>query len=223
MPIITVREQQPTATGFQAILEFDGTENQIGVADPFTLAEEQCLEWYFEEWLMFPLIDKVKAEQARESVNNYGQRLFKQVFKSNIDAYAEYRQFRNNLSLVQIEIAGKTPKFQALHWEAMQDPDLPRPLAVDCVMVQKQIQPVAVKANVQSSPVINLLVVTARPDEENDIGYRTIPRPLIEVIQNSQLLPAMRFSRRRPTPVWIKELTGNLLSSHTWKINLLHS
>jgi len=35
--------------------------------------------------------------------------------------------------------------------------------------------------------VINLLVVTARPKEENDVGYRTISRSLIEAIEKCQL------------------------------------
>ncbi|MBW4623747.1 MAG: hypothetical protein KME17_30850 [Cyanosarcina radialis HA8281-LM2] len=64
----------------------------------------------------------------------------------------------------------------------MRDPQLPHPLAVDCVVVRKQVKPVAVSASVQPSPVINLLIVVARPDEEHDVGYRTISRPLIEAI-----------------------------------------
>ncbi len=39
----------------------------------------------------------------------------------------------------------------------------------------------------QPSPVINLLVVTARPNEENDVGYRTISRPLIDAIEQGRL------------------------------------
>lgn len=94
---------------------------------------------------------------------------------------------QGNLSQLQIEIVSRTPEFQALHWEAMRDRNLPRPLAVDCVVVRKSIKPVSVPANVQPSPVINLLVVVARPNQEDDVGYRTISRPLIEAIQNSQL------------------------------------
>nr|WP_225912894.1 tetratricopeptide repeat protein [Nostoc flagelliforme] len=35
--------------------------------------------------------------------------------------------------------------------------------------------------------MINLLVVTARPNEEHDVGYRTISRPLLELIESCQL------------------------------------
>lgn len=164
MPVITIREQQQTETGFEAILSFDGrVDYPITITDPFTRQKEQQLEWYFEEWLVFPMLNTVKAEQVAASVENYGQKLFEQVFKTNFDAYSEYRQLRGKLNQVQIEIEGQTPEFQALHWEALRDPELPRSLAVDCVMVRKRIKPVPVSAYVQPSPVINLLVVVARP------------------------------------------------------------
>ncbi len=191
MSVIAIRETQPTATGFAARLIFDGGdggEYEINVTDPFTPQEERRLEWYFEEWLTFPMLNGKKAEAAKNSVASYGEGLFNQVFHADADAYSQYRQLRRNLKQVTIEIVGDSPEFHALHWEAMQDKDLPRPLAVDCVMVRKRVAKAApVAAQMAPSPVINLLVVIARPDEEDDVGYRTISRPLIEVIQTSQL------------------------------------
>jgi len=188
MAVITIREQQPTENGFAASLIFDGGEYPINITDPFTPQEEQQLEWYFEEWLTYPMLNGKKAEAAKMSVASYGESLFNQVFQADINAYALYRQLRGNLKQVKIEIVGNSPEFHALHWEAMRDKDLPRPLGVDCVMVRKRLDKAAsVAANMAESPVINLLVVIARPDEEHDVGYRTIARPLIEVIQNSHL------------------------------------
>ena len=43
------------------------------------------------------------------------------------------------------------------------------------------------RISLKPSPTINLLVVTARPGEESDVGYRTISRPLIEAIQRAKL------------------------------------
>jgi tetratricopeptide (TPR) repeat protein len=188
MSVITIREKQATATGFVASLNFDGDdEYQINVTDPFTPKQEQQLEWYFEEWLTYPMLNGVKAEAAKASVTSYGESLFNQVFDEK-GAYSQYCQLRGNRAQVKIEIVGNSPEFHALHWEAMRDKDLPRPLAVDCVMVRKRIQKAAPSApSLEQSPVINLLVVIARPDEEHDVGYRTIARPLIEVIQNCKL------------------------------------
>ncbi|WP_414550542.1 tetratricopeptide repeat protein [Anabaena sp. CCY 0017] len=187
MTVITIREERRIDTGFAAILKFDGGEYPVTITDPFTPKEEKLLEWYFEEWVTFLFSDTVIAERAAGSVKIYGESLFKQVFQADFNAYSLYRQLRGNLSQVQIEIVAKTPEFHAIHWEALQDPDLSRPLAVDCVMLRKNVRPAPVSANVQSSPVINLLVVVARPDEERDVGYRTISRPLLELIDNSNL------------------------------------
>ncbi|NEO98918.1 MAG: tetratricopeptide repeat protein [Symploca sp. SIO2E9] len=188
MSVITIREQHKSNAGFEASVSFDGRgQYSIRITEPFTASEEHLLEWYFEEWLVFPQLETLKAAQAAQSVKVYGERLFEQVFKKDFDAYSEYRQLRGKLSQIQIEIEGKTPEFQALHWEAMRDPDLPRPLAIDCVLIRKAIEAVPVSAQVLPSPVINLLVVIARPDQEDDVGYRTISRPLIEAIENSQL------------------------------------
>ena len=186
MSIITIREQQKTETGFQASVSFDDatTGYPIEVRDPFSPGEEERLEWYFEKWSVFPYVDTVRAEAAKVSVRAYGESLFEQVFKRDIEAYSAYKQSRD--SIRQIKIIGKSPEFQALHWEALHDPQMPRPLAIDRVMV-RQVQSTEKQAIVAPSPVINLLVVTARPGEENDVNHRTISRPLIEAIQTSQL------------------------------------
>ncbi len=187
MKIITIREEKQTETGFEATLSFDNNlEYPITITNPFNLKEERRLEWYFEEWLQYPMLDRVKARNAADSIKTYGENLFEQVF-ANKDAYQNYEQLRWQLNQVKIEIVSRTPEFQALHWEALRDPDLPRPLAIDCVILRKYDEVVPAKAYVKESPVVNLLVVVARPDEEDDIGYQTISRPLIEAIENSQL------------------------------------
>ena len=187
MPVIIIREERKTDNGFEVCLSFDGAEYSVSVTEPFTPKEEKELEWYFEDWVRFPFTDTTIAQRAANSIRSYGESLFQQVFQADVNAYSAYRQLRGNLSQLQIEIVSKTPEFHALHWEAMRDPDLPRPLAVDCIMVRKSVKPTSTSAYVEPSPVINLLVVTARPDEEDDVGYRTISRPLIELIENCQL------------------------------------
>ncbi|MBE9117484.1 tetratricopeptide repeat protein [Lusitaniella coriacea LEGE 07157] len=187
MPIITIREQQATAHGFTATVSINNAgEYPIEITNPFNDKEESELEWYFENWLAFPQLGQVKAKRAKDSVSTYGEQLFEQVF-GNRRVYSKYENLKPQLSQVSIEIASKTPEFQALHWEALKDPDLPRPLAVDCTMVRKSLKPTATTAFVQPSQTINLLVVVARPDEEEDVSYRTISRPLYETIENAQL------------------------------------
>ena len=196
MPTITIRHRSAAdsqanaqTNSFAATVIIDNrTEYEITVRNPFDEKQERDLEFYFEEWIQFPFDEQVRAQRAAASVAAYGEALFEDVFGGR-KAYSDYQQAcEGGLSTLRIEIEGDSPAFQALHWEAMKDPDLPRPLAVDCVFTRrKRLQGGGLRVRLKPSSEINLLVVTARPDEEKDVGYRTISRPLIEAIERGQL------------------------------------
>ncbi len=57
-----------------------------------------------------------------------------------------------------------------------------------------------------ASAVVNLLVVVARPDEENDVGYRTISRPLVEAIGQSDLRVNVDILRPGTYEALVKQL-----------------
>ncbi len=189
MLTISLRYQQTTEAGFVATVSIDGqTQYPVTVQDPFTERQERELEFYFEQWIRFPFDNQVIAQRAAASVQTYGERLFEQIF-ADPDAYAEYKQAcRSGLDQLQIEIEGNSPDFQSLHWEALKDPKQPTPLATEAIFTRKRFRAGGTTTiDLHPSPVINLLVVTARPDEEADVGYRTISRPLIEAIHRAQL------------------------------------
>ncbi|TRU23773.1 MAG: tetratricopeptide repeat protein [Microcystis aeruginosa Ma_QC_B_20070730_S2] len=188
MLVLTIREEGMNDGGFTASLNFDsGNSYPITVTDPFTNQEEKDLEWYFEEWLVFPTLETDKAQKAANSVQNYGENLFKQVFQNNLNAYGEYRDLRKQLSQLQIIIESQSPEFQALHWEALKDPDLPRPFSIDCIISRQRRGATVVPVQMATYPTINLLVVIARPNEESDVNYRTISRPLVELVNSSEI------------------------------------
>ena len=168
-----------------ALLIFDhGQEIPITITDPFTEAEEARLEWYFEDHLRFPFINQVRAQESAESIQAYGESLFNQVF-AHRDAYARYKEaIQSGVEHLALEIAG-SPQFHAYHWEALKDPGLPQPLALQVPLVRRNRNPQGVRAQDRSSPTLNVLVVTARPDGPNDVGYRTISRPLVEALHQA--------------------------------------
>ena len=69
----------------------------------------------------------------------------------------------------------------------MKDPKLAQPLALQAAMFRKNIQPQTQAISLRPSPTINLLIVTARPSGKRDVGYRTISRPLIDVLNRTSL------------------------------------
>ena len=219
MAVITIREQSPTETGFKVILDIAGNNYPITVKDPFAAHQEQELEWYFEEWLCYPILDNVKAERAKASVREYGEELFKQVFQEDVKAYGKYSQLLNDSNdSLRIEIESISPEFHAIHWEALQDPDLPRPFAIDSVLIRKSVKPATIAANVREFPIVNLLVVTARPNGEQDVGYRTISRPLVEAIRNAQLRVNVELLR----PGTYEALTNHLEAKGKGYYHIVH-
>ncbi len=188
MAVIRIREHSEETDEFQATVSFNnGPEYSITVKKPFTEKEEDQLEWYFENYLSFPFTDQVKAKEAAASIARYGELLFKQVFEENHKVNFPYKTaVQAGLNASEIEIAG-SPKFHSLHWEALKDPEFMQPLALQATMVRKNLVPSTVEANLRPSPTINLLIITSRPFGKQDVGYRTISRPMVETLSRANV------------------------------------
>ena len=93
---------------------------------------------------------------------------------------------QGNLAELTVEIAG-SPAFQQLHWEALKDPKLAQPLALQATFVRRNLTPQPIKARLREAPTVNVLLVTARPGGARDVGYRTIARPLVETLRQAKL------------------------------------
>ncbi|MFZ4657342.1 MAG: tetratricopeptide repeat protein [Caldilineaceae bacterium] len=188
MTHITIRQTGGGSATPNAEISFDGGAGwPLTVRNPFDAEEEQRLAWYFEKWLTFPFTDQVKAQAAATSVRRYGETLFAQTLRGNDQIYSRYRQaVAQGVATLHFQIVGD-PAFHALHWEALWDPDRPQPLTLDAVMIRSTVQSVVHSVTVQPSPTINLLLVTARPHGGRDVGYRTIQRPLVEMLRATQL------------------------------------
>jgi len=205
---ITIREKIESQESFNITLSFNnGPEFPVSIKNPFDPQTEQLFEWYFENYLEFPFMDTVRAKNAAICIKDYGEDLFNQVF-SDKKIYSEYIKLRDDgLSSIQIEIISDTNEFHAIHWESIKDPSLPNPLATELVnIVRKNNNPPAIEAKIKAYPQINLLIVTARPDEDEDVGYRTITRPMIELIETAKL----RVNVHILSPGTFKALTEHL-------------
>ena len=85
MAVITIREQSPTDTGFDATLVIEGNNYNITISDPFEDQQEQTLEWYFEKWLRYPILDNVNnLQQAIELNPRYRQQARSDRYFDNI-------------------------------------------------------------------------------------------------------------------------------------------
>ena len=190
MTLITIRETGKAQDSPNAAVIFDrqGDGYPVTIANPFSPEEEKRMEWYFEEHLLFPFTDTVRAGEAAAAVKTYGESLFAQIFGNNPKIYAHYRRAMDagGASTISFEFLG-SPEFHRLHWEALRDPDYPAPLAIEAPMVRSIPEPPVAALQARPSPTIHVLVVTARPGGRRDVGYRTISRPLVELLRRARL------------------------------------
>ncbi|MDM8558071.1 tetratricopeptide repeat protein, partial [Candidatus Parabeggiatoa sp. HSG14] len=186
MTLITIREKSQTDENtYEAELSFDnGMPYPITVKNPFSDKQEQTLEWYFEEYSSFPFIKQVEFAQAAATVPRYGEDLFEQVF-SHRRAYTDYSNALQATDL-EIEIVG-SPAFHQLHWEALKESDSDHALALHYPIIRKSVGHPPPMVAGQESATLNVLLVTARPNGKHDVGYRTISRPLVKMLQNANL------------------------------------
>jgi hypothetical protein len=194
MELIEVREDAGRPDG--AVLRIDGYDYPVTIASPFDAQQLRELDWYFEEHLRFPFTDHVRARQAGESIRAYGEALFGQLVAS-AEAREAYGDLKRKAYPHQIAIAViGSPAFQGLHWEALKDPSLPRPFALDVPIVRRRTASAPpLEALPGNWPTLNLLVLTARSGEAYDVGYRTITRPLVAALRQARLRVDVDFVR----------------------------
>ncbi len=190
MSKIRIREQQnqPQENGFPVVVSFDDEIDSelLTVHNPLTAQNKAKLEWHFEHYVTYPYLKDVEPAEAEKIIREVGESLFSQLF-SQAQIYHLYQKaIENGVNNLVIEISG-SPEFHSLHWEALKSPDLPRPFALDALILRKDSRIQNLPADVRETSTINLLVVTSRPSGRRDVGYRTISRPLVELLRNASL------------------------------------
>src|SRR5260370_10832484 len=92
MTLISISEQAPTTSSFNAIVALEQVgEFPLVMHHPFNPKEEERLAWYFEEHIRSPFVKQVIAREASASIVAYGEALFTQIFRDP-KAYAAYWQ-----------------------------------------------------------------------------------------------------------------------------------
>ena len=157
------------------------------------------LAWYLESYLDYPFgPNGERAERLTQALRAWGEKCFAALFGEG-RAQQFYRDaVREGHQFLQIVLASGGAPVLAWPWEALYDPSIGE-LAQHC-LIERQIGEAAELQTSRARPLkdrIRILLVTARPFAA-DINYRSVSRPLIELI-SSEGLPAEVTLLRPPT------------------------
>lgn len=160
-----------------------------GRADSNLMTE---LRWYLECFLDYPFPpESVHAEDVVDALKTWGRQAFNALFDRR-DAGG----WLAGSDIVQVR--SDDPGILSWPWEALFDPQAQSYIAHQR-LIERRLNQIPDPPTITGLPQdrVNILLVVARP-YERDVRYRSIARPLIELIQ-SQDLPVQVDILRPPT------------------------
>ena len=169
------------------------------------------LRWYLEQFLDYPFHPETDhAAHVLDALRAWGTQAFNALFdRSNAESWLTGSTI--------LQIRADDPHVLSWPWEALYDPQAGAYLAHQRRLERRLIQlPDLQPANGLPDERVNILLVVCRP-YENDVRYRSVARPLIELI-HSQNLPAQVDVLRPPTFDQLREH----LHQHPGYYHVLH-
>jgi hypothetical protein len=158
------------------------------------------LQWYLETFLDYPFPPETEhAERVLKALKDWGEQTFEALFDNRSAGRMFEAATSDDYSGLHLQISSDDARVLAWPWEALRDPEV-GVLAHTCQIerrLNKTPDPPPLSASLPNDQV-NILLVVARPYGERDIGFRSIARPLVELIEKEKL-PAYVELLRPPT------------------------
>jgi tetratricopeptide (TPR) repeat protein len=154
------------------------------------------LEWYLERFLDYPFDpETIHAESVVEALNTWGEQAFQSLFGDHVANGVLKEVTEDKYGRVNLQIASDDPHVLSWPWEVIRDPRIGF-LARWCQISRRlstgrKAHPVP---DTLSHQQLNILLVIARP-YPNDVSYRVIARPLLEVIEESRFPVSVKVLR----------------------------
>ncbi|MCP4130342.1 MAG: tetratricopeptide repeat protein [bacterium] len=157
------------------------------------------LQWYLEKFLEYPYHpDTDRAEYVQAALKEWGIQIFDALF-DNMDGATMYqRAVKDGVDKLYLLISSDDPGVLSWPWEALEHKTMGT-LAHTCQVERRlnKIEDAAPLSDKLPTDCINILMITARL-HELDVGYRTMSRPLVELIKDENL-PVNLTILRPPT------------------------
>ncbi len=157
------------------------------------------LAWYLETFLDYPYDPwTVRAENIRDALDDWGKKTFTALFGAGKPYGWFDRATEKGDDNLRLQIMSDDPVVLGWPWEALHAPE--KTYLSVASLVERRMNGVGDPVEVSDKlpkDRINILLVTARPYDD-DVHYRSISRPLVELIEKHKL-PAKVHVLRPPT------------------------
>ena len=146
------------------------------------------LAWYLEQFLSYPFSPNTEvAERVRAALKQWGTDAFATLFSERQASHWFDKSIESGLEQLTLRIVSDDPNVLAWPWEALCDQQSGT-LAHTC-RIERRLNGLADPVQLHSelpNDRVNVLLVVARP-YEGDVRYRSIARPLVELIETERL------------------------------------
>lgn len=157
------------------------------------------LQWYLETFLDYPFSPETDhADRVLKALREWGEQAFRSLFHEH-SAGRMFDEATKDYSSLHLQISADDPHVTAWPWEALRDPEL-GVLAHSC-QIERRLNTVRDPQPLPSglpTDKVNILLVVARPYGKKDVRFRSLARPLIDLIEKHKL-PAQVDLLRPPT------------------------
>ncbi|MEH2301891.1 MAG: hypothetical protein V7K88_23625 [Nostoc sp.] len=159
---------------------------EVSFQEPFDQENAAELRWYLEDYLKFPYgIFPDNAAKIEQKLQQWGQHLFELVFRSTEKGREFFQEAtRDGLDKCELGIISDNAKVLNLPWELLYSRDY-QFLAPSLAGMYRSLSTQGVKAPLPPMPddQLNILLVIARPYDEQDVNFKPIARPLLAALQ----------------------------------------
>ena len=192
---------------FQVAREDQKSSKPARVVSPFGFPVEgrpgsglmSELRWYLEDFLEYPFPPNTdRADHVLDALEAWGKKAFNDLFDSRAAGKMFDDATRGGYQNLLLQIMSDDARILQWPWEALLDSEAAY-LSVTCQIerrLNKVSDPIKISDELPRDR-INILLITARPYEQ-DVGYRSISRPLVELIERDNI-PAHVHVLRPPT------------------------
>jgi tetratricopeptide (TPR) repeat protein len=185
---------------------------EVPFQQPFDEDNAADLRWYLEDYLQFPYgIFPDNAVKIEQKLQQWGQQLFELVFRTTEKGREFFQEAtREGLDNCELGIISDNANVLNLPWELLYSPDY-QFLAPSLAGMYRSLSSQGVKAPLPPMPddQLNILLVIARPYDQQDVGFKTIARPLLAALQPIRQRVNLKVLRPPSLKAFEAELQAN--------------